>query len=461
MVYIFIFAILLFAIQKPKESDGPEDPNHSFDDLESRKKDRVTLVETGADAAEVRINLIGNAQDTIDISYYILIEGKSTDVLVGSVLDAADRGVKIRILLDGIFNNMKGHLKEAVYALELHPNVELKFYEPLNLLSPWTWNNRLHDKMIISDKDLALIGGRNIGDKYFFQEDMKENFVKDRDVIVFREDPLNNTSSVIDDMQDYYNRLWDYEHSKPPVSKLSPRKEAKAQRYKEEIRGQYQKFKDIYLSEPKKIDWYARTSPTESIKFVYNPLGRINQDPWCLRELLSLASQAEDSIFMQSPYIIPTKDIKDKINQYDIQLDQATVLTNSLYSSPNPFAISGYYNSRKEIVDQGVKVYEYQGADSIHGKTYIFDDDISVIGSFNFDARSSYINSESMVVISSKEFTRLLKETVVMDIDKSLVVDTDYTYIDNNLIEEGRVSWFKKIFIKVLSKFTWFLDHLL
>ena len=113
------------------------------------------------------------------------------------------------------------------------------------------------------------------------------------------------------------------------------------------------------------------------------------------------------------------------------------------------------------MVDKVEQIYEFQGPESIHSKTYIFDDTISVIGSFNFDARSSYINSESMVVISSQEFTEQLKENVQVDLNNSLIIDKDYSYIYNDKVQEGKISVYKKIIINFLSKITLFLEYLL
>ena len=153
--------------------------------------------------------------------------------------------------------------------------------------------------------------------------------------------------------------------------------------------------------------------------------------------------------------------MKAKFSQYDIDYKKVTMLTNSLSSSPNPLAIAGYMNGKKEIIDNGVDIYEYQGPKSIHSKTYIIDEYISVIGSFNFDARSSYINTESMVVIYSEVFAENLKENIQVDFDNSLKLGKDYLYVDNDDIEEGQVSIFKEIIAKILSKIVWFLDYLL
>lgn len=410
LIYVFVFAILIFAVQKPMRKEKEETPVGEPYGFVNREGDRVALIESPEAAVIARLHLIENAEETLDISYYTLIKGQSTQIFLGSIVDAANRGVRVRVLLDGIFNSLTGELRDTVYGFALHPNITLKLYEPFRLLSPIKWNNRLHDKIIIADQNLALIGGRNIGDKYFLQEAMEEDYVKDRDVIIFNTKGGPGSPSVISDMQDYYNELWNHQYSELPRKKLKPKHMVRGKAFNERLSNQYIAFQKEYGGDKNDIDWYKNTVAVKSIKFVHNPIGRVNQDPWCLREILNLASGAKESVLLQSPYIIPSRNMRSKLSEHQIDFAKVTILTNSLASSPNPFAIAGYSNRRKMIVDTGMKVLEYQGPESIHGKTYIIDDSISVIGSFNFDARSSYINSESMVVITGKSLQVSLKQ---------------------------------------------------
>ena len=460
-IYVFLFAILFFALQRPKKKVTLEEFVQYYYSAGERNKERVELVESGKDGALVRLNLIANAGKNIDISYYIFIEGMSTDVILGSILDAADRGVKVRLILDGIFNNFKGDLRDSIYGFALHPNIELRYYEPFKLLSPITWNTRMHDKIILIDEEIALIGGRNLGDKYFLEEIEKERFSKDRDVLIFKEEPLENKPSAVDDMRAYFNKIWDYEHTQDSIKSLSPRQEARGEAFNQQLIGKYNNFKKEYEPHLRPTNWRDNTLKVESIRFVYNPIGRANQDPWCLRVLLSLASLAEESIFIQSPYIIPTRSMKSRFEEYDIDYKKITILTNSLASTPNPLAMAGYANSKERIGDSGVEVHEYQGPDSIHSKTYIIDHRLSVVGSFNLDARSSYINTESMVIISSEEFAKKLKAKIQEDLNNSLKVDKNYSYIEDAYKIQGHVSAFKEIKIWLLAKIVYFVDYLL
>lgn len=270
LLYVFVFAVLIFAVQRPiKKKLAPSFyEDYSF---VSRKGDRVALIEAPEDAAIVRLALIENAKETLDITYYTLIKGKSTEVFLGSIIDAANRGVQVRVLLDGIFHNLRGELKDVVYGFAVHPNINLKFYEVFRPLSPITWNNRLHDKMIVADQNLALIGGRNIGDKYFLQEAMAEDYVKDRDVMIFNDTAELDSPSVISDMQAYYNLLWNHKYSERLRKKLKSRHIGKGKAVNEKLSKQYEAFQNKYAGDNNDIDWYKNTIAVESIKFVHNP----------------------------------------------------------------------------------------------------------------------------------------------------------------------------------------------
>lgn len=439
---------MLFAVQSPKERINFEKSGNVY-------QDRVALVESGEDGALIRLHLIEDAQSTIDISYYIFIDGEFTDLFLKAILDAADRGVNVRILLDGMpqIIHLKGKLKEVLQGFEIHPNIALRIYEPFNLLVPWAWNNRLHDKMILVDGNFGLIGGRNIGDKYYLEEVGTSSFVKDRDVLIVKDNPL----SVIDEMQHYFVAVWNSIYSKPLEKRLSEKKIEQRKVYIENLHQRSTNVKKKHVD----IDWHEYTRATQSIQFMHNPVGRLHQDPWCLKALLELASQSKDSIFVQSPYIIPSRKMKTEFNQYDIDLEKISVLTNSLASSPNPVAKSAYTNHRKKIVDSGATVHEYQGPDSIHSKTYIFDDAISVIGTFNVDARSSFLHTESLVIIESEEFTKDLKREIQQDMDNSLQVAPDYSYMEDSQVEEGNVSTLMHIGVAFLSTIVFFFDYLL
>ena len=473
LIYILFFSIFIFSYHKSiNKKDIEEKLAKPLG--ENIKNDRIALIESPEDAINVRLDLIENAHSSIDISYYKLVDGEVADLFLGSVLEAADRGVQVRILLDGIIqlSNLGGKVNKIFLGFENHPNISLKLYEPFNPLLPISWNNRLHDKLILVDKEFALTGGRNIEDRFYLEEVFQEGFVKDRELLVYNHEKKDTAveekevpSSVIENIQSYYDELWNHSYSKAKYRYMSKRRISKGEAYLARLRLEHETFKndflDRYFPSIKAIDWREETIPADRVRFISNPIGRSNQDPRILKAILQLSSEVQNDMLIQSPYIVPSRSISAAYREYDIDPKKIRLLTNSCASSPNLPAFAGYKRYREDMVDQGLTIYEYQGPGSIHAKTAIFDKYISLIGTFNIDPRSAYLSTESVVIVESEEFTQTLKETMQKNLYYSLEVDENYEYIELEGLPAYDINRAKRIFITALSKITPLFEYLL
>ncbi|MGF7186659.1 putative cardiolipin synthase [Desulfitispora alkaliphila] len=418
IAYAFITGVLFFAIPVPNDTGYSEIVNPDRFYAEEQGPDHVVLLEDSYLAGLARINIIENAQETIDVAYYTIWRDTTAKVFFGALIEAADRGVKVRVLLDGIFHNLTGDLQDMRYAMLVHENIELKFYEPLNLLMPWTFNNRLHDKYIVVDEDIAMIGGRNIGDRYFFAE--PENMVSDRDVLILNEKQNGGEQeSVVFDMNDYFEAQWEHKYSKYPRRQVNERAMDKA----EAARVESDRFMELARAKnpqyfDSNIDWLSMAVPTRKISFIHNPMDRMSKEPWVLMEIAALMEKANESIFIQSPYVVPTRAMLRYLPLENLEAS-SIILTNSPASNPNVFATAGYLNNKGNVKKFADMLFEYSGNGSLHAKTYVIDERISVVGSYNVDARSTFLSTESMVVIDSPEFASVLKEEVLDLIEKS------------------------------------------
>lgn len=461
LLYLFTFGVVIFNFIPPKQSDYLDTTSVERFFSEKEGADRVLLFEEGFQSGVRRLSLVKNAQQSIDISSYTFLTGEYTDIFMGSILMAADRGVKVRILLDGV---LYGHLqdsKQVAYAFYRHPNIEFKLYEPLNLFKPWTLNNRLHDKFMVVDNKWAVIGGRNIGDKYVDLSE-EEKVSHDREVMIINTEEDNLSDSAIQEFVDYYNLLWESEFASYPVRRFSGRKERKGQEKAEELIDYtiHQKavFPQLFDSS---LNWIEEESfPTKKVSLIHNPLKRMNKEPWVWIEINRLKDISSETIFVQSPYIIPTKMVRSFMSTDEFD-GEITVLTNSIASNPNNLGLSGHMPYRKRKVDFVEKVYEYQGAGSLHAKTYIFDKRISLIGSYNLDPRSTFLSTETMAVIDSVEFAEHLMEAIGNLYDKSLIVDKDYTYLENDTVEEKKAPFLKRTIVRFCSVLTFPFRHML
>lgn len=453
-VYILLTAVVIFSFSPQTESLA----NEPTDPWISETTEKAVLIEERSEALKVRFDLMDQAEDTLDIAYYSMQGGATVELFYAYILKAADRGVKVRFLVDGIFHNIYLGQRDVIRLFTEHPNIELSFYEPLDLLQPWTWHNRLHDKFIIADQSTALIGGRNIGDKYFAPDDYQK-ITNDRDLLLLNQD--QETSPITEQMQTYFDDLWDHEYTERKTDrKLTNVGQRRAQRMRENITSTYQTYHEAYPDFfTKSIDWLERSHDINGGFFVHNSIERYLKEPQVWRQMLELAVYAEDQVVIQSPYIIPNRLMREDIDRLELEMNQGTMLTNGLNASPNLIAHSGYRNHRQDLANTDFDLYEYQHSNqSLHMKSIVIDQQITAVGSFNFDPRSVYLNTESMVMLDSptlaQEMLDKIEEQYMSD---SFLVDEIGS--EQEMIEP--VSIIKEFLVFILRPLTRLVEFLL
>ncbi|MEJ6950195.1 phospholipase D-like domain-containing protein [Natronospora cellulosivora (SeqCode)] len=456
MIYTFFFGVLLFNfINYDNSFIHKYDINRFLSNDISQ--DRIILLENMNDASLKRINMIENAEDYIDISAFKIHNDFFANILLSTLIDAADRGVEIRMIIDGLYNLLNVNIRNKLYSLNAHPNIHLKFYEPIRLLQPWTLNNRLHDKYIIVDNRIVLIGGRNIGDKYF-DENYKGRISNDRDIAIINTDLNTTDNSVIHELREYFDYVWKHQYSRPPYQKIKNIQENRFNRQLDNMRDFLAKTK---VSHPelfnKSIDWLGKSISTNNISLIHNPIERFRKEPHVWYDITRLIEDAEKSVWVQSPYIIPTNDMLNYLDLDKINAKEINIITNSLASSPNFFASSGYIRHRNNIADRVNKLYEYHGNGSIHAKSFVFDNRISLVGSFNVDSRSTYLSTETMMVIDSKEFACKLKNNIQNQINQSVLVNEEKPATGLRL----NTSFLKLGIVRIMSFLSSFFDYML
>lgn len=462
LIYILITGVFIFI--KPRKVSEDYKESSSVDSFYSDDigPDRGILMDNPLDSGLARLKIIDSAEERLDIAYFSIEAGETPNLFFGALIDAADRGVQVNLLLDGIFHGLKWEFRSIAYIFSNHPNMNLKFYEPPNPFLPWTFNNRMHDKYILADNKYAMIGGRNIGDKYFAPEWYKSKITNDRDVIIINTGDRND-SSVVYDMAEYFDSIWTSKFSKSIIKKSSNYRSKRYQRISLELKNKANLAKEVnkdLFNKP--MDLMKVSFPTNKISFIHNPIERFSKEPWVWYEITNLMKSAKKSIFIQSPYIIPSRGmIQGFVDESNFIGIDIRALTNSLASTPNLPAYSGYMNHRTEIIDSGMKVYEYQSQDSLHTKAFIIDDDILALGTFNSDPRSTYLSTESMIIIHSNQAAKKLEEGLVPYLDESLLVGVDYEYIEKDGLSALPVPGFKKLTVKLLSYITRFFEYLL
>lgn len=409
-------------------------------------QDRAALVETPAEGFDTRIHILDEAKSRIDLSYYAMHMGQTTDLFLGALLDAADRGVQIRILVDGQFGGLTPVNRAYAAAIGAHPNIALKVYNMPNPLKPWTWNGRLHDKYIIVDDRLLLMGGRNIGDKYFGPENYEKPLSYDRDVLIYNTAwEAGSGGSVLSHVRGYMDSLWDG----PNVRQLFTKDTKSAMAKRQALQAEFGDFRSRRpdLFDHTGDDYESATCTTNRVTFFHNDTNIGIKSPKTGYILGRLLTNAESFVALQSPYVILDSALEQLLRDLGEMDIEAAILTNSAASSPNPAACAAYLGDRKTILGTGVRLWEYQSEDSIHGKTYLIDDRMAVVGSYNLDPRSAYIDTEMLLAIDSTDFTRQLKKAQEAYWQQALEVGPEGRYFQKDTLRPRPLPLLKKIML--------------
>lgn len=368
----------------------------------------AAVIEDNAQALLERVRLIEGAKERIILSTFDFHSDESGKIILGALLRAADRDVEISVLVDGSFYWLHMEWNPYFYALSSHENVTLKVYNLANPLVPWRSMGRLHDKYLIADDAAYLLGGRNTYD--YFLGDTADYRNYDRDVLVRCGEGQTDCSLV--QLEAYFNSIWEYDQTKTVHDEASLAGRTCVKRARRELDAAYDAYRDIQGSALTDASLFTRTYPVSRIAFISNPIHTGVKEPYAWHALMTLMSQAEERVKIHTPYIICNEMMYDSLNALCDAVPHVTLMTNSAANNGNPFGASDYDAYKDRILATGLSVWEYEGGCSYHGKSMVIDDDIAIVGSFNLDMRSVYLDTELMVVIQSKEVCGQLTENM-------------------------------------------------
>lgn len=398
----------------------------------------VYVLEDGGGSLVARAWLAEYAEQTIDIQYFIFSPDNVGLIASDYLVRAADRGVKVRLLVDDVMVDAGIH---EILTLDSHDNIEIRIYNPgVNLgknlvarLKKFATdfrgaNQRMHNKTFIVDGKVTITGGRNIADEYF-DYDHEYNF-RDRDVLLL--------GKVNESIENSFEDFWTSPLSVPVTGLVSEEKANYAdtarfdrlhqyacnpENFWPQVRERIQNLPAMFES--------LRTSGNlvwlENVQFVSDIPGKNNSGTLagggvCTDSLVNLIRNARTSIDIQSPYLITTEKSRELFKSAVKRGVKIRILTNSMASTDNMEAFSGYQRDRKELLQTGVKIYEFRpdamerfqvmtGAlqeklsftpiFGLHAKSMVVDGRIAVIGTFNLDPRSANLNTECITIIRS------------------------------------------------------------
>lgn len=449
----FILCITIPFIRSPDVSREYKESFHIqkfFSDMVS--VDRASIIESSQDALDIRLQILEEAKERIAISSFSIKNDRSSKEVMSCVLAAANRGVQVDILVDGLRGYIDMEDDPIFYALGSHPNVEIRFYNMFSFLRPWTGNGRMHDKYILIDDKLLLLGGRNISN-YFIGEYNTSVLSYDRDILVYNTAASSKASkeSVITQVWDYFMTVWDCEYSEQVFDTIDKKDEKTVARAYDTLEQIYQSIKTKRATLFTPLDYTRLTVATNKITLVSNPIHIMSKQPYVWYELSELMKHATKRVYIQTPYAVLNQDMYQDLEEIQASVPSFKMLLNSRAVGDNFVASSDYTMNRARIIKTGVKIYEFQGKYSMHDKSMLIDDNISVIGSYNLDMRSTYLDTEVMLVVHGKEFNQLLEDCIQAMEDQALPVLADGSYGENKDVKAVLLSTEKKMLFGVCS----------
>jgi len=395
----------------------------------------------GIDALAARVGLIRSADKTLDVQYYIWHEDESGRLLLRELLDAADRGVRVRLLLDDIG---VGRKNDDVYIwLDSHPNFSVSLFNPIAtreartfglVSSPRRLNHRMHNKSMTADSTMTVVGGRNIGDEYFSIDEMV-NFA-DLDVVAI--------GPVADQVSDSFDIFWN-SPATIPISALHDKSVnmEKAAEARDRLRAKvdrnsadlYQAMHDTRLSQ---------LLQAGELKFYWGTIVAFNDVPeksqgavesqLLISQLREQVGRINNDLLIISPYFVPSKPGVGTLVAAVKGGARVRIVTNSLASTDVAAVHAGYRKSRRQLIEGGVEMFEMiprlekgekvsremsfygSSAASLHAKTFIIDQKSVFIGSMNLDPRSVKLNTEIGLLIENPELAQSLESGITNDI---------------------------------------------
>ena len=408
--------------------------------------ERVKSIESAEDALLYRLRLIENAKEEIVFSTFDLRADGSGQDLMAALYGAAQRGVRVRVIVDGLNGFLHLQNSGVLRALAAEENVEVRFYDPIDLLRPWKLNYRLHDKYLIADGEKYILGGRNTNDLFLGSYQEEQNI--DRDVLVVSD---GGEGTSVSQLLSYFESVWSQPENRTITGKASSQTDALRERDAFLRSG----FPEAFAA----VDWEAETTAVARVSLFSGSPRAEDKAPELWDALVRLMAQGDD-VLLQTPYIICNHKMYDDLEQLAASR-QVRILTNAVENGANPSGCSDYLREKENILARGLDVYEVICGQSLHTKTILIGDDLSIVGSFNADMRSAYLDTELMLVIESEEVNAALRQESETYITQSRLALHDGGTEYGARFEETALPWAKRALYGVLSVVSRPVRHLL
>ena len=438
-VYVLL-AALPYAFPPASREAQPAFSQAAWDGAQG---ERATILTTGEEAMAARLNLIANAQTSLDVATYLYADDESGRDVAAALLDAADRGVRVRVVVDGLVGRLNFLGGDLGYALGTHPNIEVRCYNPVNLLAPWGLSARFHEKYVIADGRTFVLGGRNISDEFLTPEEHPD-YNYDLDVLM-----CSGPGGAAEALRAYFDRLWE-ERCAPAYEQAPAWRRAGVEALAEELRLRWESLEQEWARAVAPADWEALTVPVEGWALLTNPTDWGVKAPALWDDLMALIRGAKERVWIQTPYVVLSAQMRDSLRAALEGVPEAALLTNSRAGGNNIVASADAVFHRGMALSMPLTCYELQAPRSMHTKAMLVDGEVSVFGSFNFDMRSAYSDTEVMLAVRGEALCGMAEDYMLEMRAMALPVAADGGYGAGEA-EALETPWLKNLLILAAS----------
>ena len=388
-----------------------------FEDRDSTAA--VYRLDSGSDALGARVGLIARAEQAIDIQSYLIKDDVSGNLIALQLAAAADRGVRVRLLMDDALTD---EVDAGLLSLTEHENIEVRVFNPfprrrsrfISLLANFNiLNRRMHNKSFTVDNQVTIVGGRNLADEYY-QTGGKTEFI-DEDLLV--------VGAPVDEVSDGFDEYWNSPEAIPmsafrdlvPHGRMNDSLEVARKLVDAHIKGPF--LQDV---EGRLIDDLVAgrldliTGQVEVVQDLPDKVRNlIRRRPSASLEYLQrMVSAADKELIVISPYFVPQKQGVDFFASLVKRGVRVVIISNSLASTNHSSVHAVYARYRKPLLKRGVELYElrprFETTETdtkltLHSKVATVDRRRTFVGSFNIDPRSLYLNTEMGIAVDSPE----------------------------------------------------------
>jgi putative cardiolipin synthase len=436
----------------------------------------------GGDSLGARLRLIDAAEESIDLQYFLMKDDIVGSLISSKLLEAADRGVRVRFLLDDVFTSIKD---VDLFVLNEHENIEVRLFNPIArrgfkyLNYVWNFssvNRRMHNKSFTVDGSFTIVGGRNLATEYFSLNDNTEFF----DFDMLARGPIAGKVAASFDYFWNFSKALGIEHlrAKPSPSQLQNARQTidsalsseEAAIYREAIESEIllqllNREVSVFVAESELI-----TELPEKLEL------SVDDDSLSLIKVLGeFMKDAKSEIVMVTPYFVPTTKGMDFFQTILEKGVRVRLVTNSLASTNHVPVHAAYERYRKGMLAMGAEIYETradafparvngkkQQQSTLHTKLIVIDRRYVFVGSLNLDPRSVVINTEIGIMIDSPELAAALMERLEdgleskvyrleLDADRNLLWHGHYNGAAVELTRDPQASWWRHFSVNIFK----------